>query len=296
MNAQDELLLDADYGFHATPAPTLSTPPAQPVFDLDVNSDTAPLGDAMTNNATVNFVGQTDPNVSVTLEQTGAFAKSNANGLFVFFNVPLTLGDNPFTTIATNAGGATSQFTKIFTRTMPGESLTPPVITAALADDTGPSFLDNITSNDTILGTITTANPIASFEAQVDQSSVGSILGALSGTTFTITPSLLATLNGGALADGKHTVTLIAKDSNGNLSLPETVSFILITTPPAPVTPQLLASSDTGISSSDGLTRDTTPTFKVTHLRTRSFASMRTASRSARQRRRAGRSSSPRPP
>ena len=41
------------------------------------------------------------------------------------------------------------------------------------------------------------------------------------------------------------------------------MSFILITTPPAPVTPQLLASSDTGISTSDGITRITTPTFKV---------------------------------
>ena len=29
------------------------------------------------------------------------------------------------------------------------------------------------------------------------------------------------------------------------------------------MTPQLLAASDTGISSSDGITRDTTPTFKV---------------------------------
>ena len=65
------------------------------------------------------------------------------------------------------------------------------------------------------------------------------------------------------IADGKHTVTLFAKDSNGNLSPPATVSFILTTTPPAPVTPQLLASSDTGASSSDGITRDTTPTFKV---------------------------------
>ncbi len=42
-----------------------------------------------------------------------------------------------------------------------------------------------------------------------------------------------------------------------------TLSFILITTPPAPVTPQLLASSDTGISDSDGITRITTPTFEV---------------------------------
>ena len=55
----------------------------------------------------------------------------------------------------------------------------------------------------------------------------------------------------------------MAEDSNGNLSQPVSVSFILLTTPPAPVTPQLLASSDTGTSSSDGITKDTTPTFEV---------------------------------
>ncbi len=263
VNASDTLLLDGDFGFHATPAPTLTTPPAQPAFDLDVNSDTGPPGAGITTDSTVTFVGQTDPDVSVTLEQTGAVAESNANGLFVFFNVPLSVGDNTFTTIATNAGDITSQFTKIFTRALPGQSLTPPVITAALADDTGPSSLDNVTSDDTITGSITFANPIASFEAQVDQTTVGSVLGTLSGTSFTITPSLLATLDEGTLADGKHTVTLFAKDSNGNFSATVSVSFILITTPPAPVTPQLLASSDTGASSSDGITRDTTPTYKI---------------------------------
>ena len=60
------------------------------------------------------------------------------------------------------------------------------------------------------------------------------VLSSLSGTTFTITPALLATINGGPVADGKHTLTLLAKDSNGNLSQPVSVSFILITTPPAP--------------------------------------------------------------
>ena len=88
---------------------------------------------------------------------------------------------------------------------------------AHLADDTGRSSLDNITSDDTVTGTITAANPIASFQAQVDQSQAVDVLASLSGTTFTITPAVLATINGGPLADGKHTLTLIAKDTNNNL-------------------------------------------------------------------------------
>ena len=200
--------------------------------------------------------------MTVTLEPTGDTTTSNANGLFVFFDVPLVLGDTTFTAVATNADNISSQYTTTITRNQPGLSLVPPVVTAQLADDTGVSALDNITSDDTVTGTITTVNPITSFEAQLDQSTVTQRPERLSGTTFTITPAVLATIIGGPVADGKHTLTLLAKDSNGNVSQPVTISFILLTTPPAPVTPELLASSDTGISDSDGITRDTTPTLR----------------------------------
>ena len=48
VDQQDAVILASDYGFHATTAAVPSTPPARPVFDLDVNSDTAPVGDGMT--------------------------------------------------------------------------------------------------------------------------------------------------------------------------------------------------------------------------------------------------------
>ncbi len=264
VNTADQVILDSNYGFHATTATVPTTPPTRPVFDLNVNSDSAPIGDAKTTSSIVTLVGATDPNVTVTLQQTGAVTKSNPNGLFVFFNVPLIIGDNAFTTLATNAADVTSQYTKIITRTLPSLDLTPPVVSAHLADDTGRSALDNITSDPTVTGSITTTNPLASFQAQLNQSPVTDVSATVSGTTFTITPALLASINGGPLADGKYTLTLVARDSNGNQAAPATVTFILIATPPVPVTPQLLASSDTGISSSDGTTRLTTPTFKVT--------------------------------
>ena len=263
VNTADQVILDSNYGFHATTATVPTTLPTRPVFDLDVDSDSAPIGDAKTTDGVVTLVGQTDPDVTVTLQQTGAVTKSNPNGLFVFFNVPLTIGDNAFTTVATNATDVNSQFTKIITRTLPSLDLTQPVVSAQLADDTGGSPLDNITADPTVTGSITTTNPLASFVAQIDHSAVAEVAGTISGTTFTITPGLLATINGGPLADGKHTLTLVARDTNGNVATPATVTFILTTTPPVPVTPQLLASSDTGISSSDGITRLTTPTFKV---------------------------------
>ena len=257
------MILAGDYGFHATRAAVPTTPPARPAFDLDVNSDTAPIGDGMTTASSVTLVGRTDPNLSVTLQPSGAVTRSDPNGLFVFFNVPLAAGNNAFTVIATNAGAVSSQFTKVVTRTLVGLDLTPPVISARLADDTGRSALDNITRDDTVTGSITSTNPIVSFQAQIDQSPVTTALGTLGGTTFTITPALLATLNGGPLADGKHTLTLIAKDANGNVSSPSSLSFILAATAPAAVIPQLLPADDTGVSYGDGITRIITPTFKV---------------------------------
>src|SRR5207248_774783 len=133
---------------------------------------------------------------------------------------PLVVGNNAFTTVATNGANISSQFTRIVARTLPNLDLTPPVIAAHLANDTGRSTLDNITSDATVTGNITATNPIASFRAQLDQLAVTDVSGTLSGTTFTITSSLLATLNGGPLADGKHTLTLIARDTNGNQAQP----------------------------------------------------------------------------
>ena len=228
------------------------------------STPTPPVGDGMTTDATVTLVGQTDPNVTVTLEPTGATTTSNPNGLFAFFDVPLADGANSFTAIATNAAGR-DQSVHEDHHAHPAGAEPDRAGASPLSLPTTRACRHSTTSRPTtsITGNITTVNPIASFEAQLDQSSAVSVLSTLSGTTFTITPALLATINGGPVADGKHTLTLVAKDSNGNLSQPVSVSFILLTTPPAPVTPQLLASSDTGISSSDGITRDTTPTFKV---------------------------------
>ena len=104
VDQQDAVILAGDYGFNATTAAVPNTPPARPVFDLDVNSDTAPLGDGMTSNATVTLVGQTDPNVMVTLEPSGLTTTSNPNGLFVFFGVSLANGANALTAVATSGG------------------------------------------------------------------------------------------------------------------------------------------------------------------------------------------------
>ena len=157
--------------------------------------------------------------------------------------------------MATNSADVLSQNTEIITRNQPGLSLIAPVVTADLPTTRAFRGVDNISSDDTVTGTITAANPITSFEAQLDQSSAVDVLSSLTGTTFTITSALLSTINGGPVADGKHTLTLIAKDSNGNSVSAGQCQLYFDHHAPAPVTPQLLDSSDTGISSTDGITR-----------------------------------------
>src|SRR5262249_3990485 len=109
--------------------PPSTTPPATPTFDLDPGSDTNVPGDQKTSLATVTLAGTTDPNTSVQLVQTGATAPSDASGKFTFTNVALNNGDNPFTVVATNSAGLTSQFNRTITRVD-----TAPVVSAQIAD------------------------------------------------------------------------------------------------------------------------------------------------------------------
>ncbi len=70
-----------------------------------------------------------------------------------------------------------------------------------------------------------------------------------------------------ALLDGVHTVTVHQQDKAGNAgaaSAPLTFTVDTVAPSEAPPKPTLDAASDTGISASDGITSDTTPTFTGT--------------------------------
>jgi hypothetical protein len=73
-----------------------------------------------------------------------------------------------------------------------------------------------------------------------------------------------ATLQTGPLATGVHAITARVTDLAGNQSLVSTNTFTVTETaivPTAPSTPDLIATSDSGTSSLDNITNDTTPTF-----------------------------------
>lgn len=102
---------------------TVDTQPPLLALALDPAFDSEPLGDLQTTFAVVNFVGQTDPNLVVTLTPTSASATADKSGNFSFSNIPLTLGPNPFTAQVTDPAGNSTTTPLTITRIAPTDCL-----------------------------------------------------------------------------------------------------------------------------------------------------------------------------
>lgn len=98
---------------------TLDTAVPTLTLDLDPSSDTLPLGDQQTTNATVTLTGQTEANAAVELVGLGLTTTADATGQFAFTNVVLALGANPFSVRATDAAGNQRTEAKTITRVAP---------------------------------------------------------------------------------------------------------------------------------------------------------------------------------
>ncbi len=116
--------------------------------------------------------------------------------------------------------------------------------------DTGVSNSDNITSD-----TTPTFDVIASPYFRVYRDGVQISGDFETGSTYTVAPQ----------ADGTYVYTVTAVDGAGNESEPSGTLTVTIDTdaPAAPAAPDLQAGSDTGMSDSDNITNDSTPTFDV---------------------------------
>ena len=105
-----------------------------------------------------------------------------------------------------------------------------PTITASLANDTGTSQTDGITSNPEIQGRISTQgnNLQAGFNGNlVDISAIIQTDG-----TFSLTKETLTQINNGSLTDGEYSLQLRLSDSQGNLLTSSEVNFTLDTSNP----------------------------------------------------------------
>ena len=211
--------------------------PVIQAFDLATASDTAPVGDQQTTAASVGLEGTTEPLAAVALVGTGLATTADGAGDFGFDDILLDLGPNEFTALATDVAGNASEFSLTITRLAEGEDTEPPQVTAALANDTGASAGDSITSDPAIAGQVTDASALLAVLVGLDGMAPGAfsdVLGDLGADgTFALTRARLEEIAGAPLADGAHTVHILAQDVALNTSSIVDVAFELDTAAPA---------------------------------------------------------------
>ena len=236
---------------------TLDKTPPNLRVELSPESDTGELGDNVTTESTVNLVGQTEPNSTVILEGTDVEAIADSEGRFTLTEIALEgKGENKFTLISTDiAGNQNTTSLSIFREEI---STVAPVIDGELANDTGVSDRDNLTSDPTITGQIASETNIASLEANLNGNGFIDISSGLAtNNSFEVALEEYVLLTS-ELPDGEYSVALRATDSNGLVSNIDTINFTLDRAEPL-ITLELAPESDTG-DKGDSSTRERTVT------------------------------------
>ena len=112
----------------------------------------------------------------------------------------------------------------------------PPVIQAALANDTGTSSTDGLTNDATVTGTVTDSGNLVSLRAGFGNTAVEDYVEIIdsvdSSGNFSLDRAALEAILANRLTDGFYELNLIATDSNDNSSQATTVSFHYDSTAP----------------------------------------------------------------
>ena len=140
-----------------------------------------------------------------------------------------------------------------------------PLVNLQLASDSGSSISDKITNNPTITGKVTDASGVSAVTVSLNPNFTNSINITASlqpDGSFNLDKTALTQLNGGTLPDANYQVYLQATDTFGNTTTPQTLAFQLLTQATLPTNLQLTASSDTGASNSDKITKNNQPTIQ----------------------------------
>ncbi|MGE0725491.1 MAG: Ig-like domain-containing protein, partial [Alphaproteobacteria bacterium] len=225
--------------------------------DLHPSSDTgASDTDDVTSDTTPTFFGTGDAGDTISVVEGGmrlGSAVVDAMGNWTITTLaPLAEGSHTVHTTATDLAGNTA---------MGGDLVfvvdtTPPAVSVPDLDpgsDGGASDMDDVTNDATPLLTGT-----VEAGATVEILDGGMVIGmaTVMGGTWAFEP-------GAPLGDGTHMFAARATDAAGNVATSEDLD-VLIDTMIQVGTPDLDAGSDTGLSTSDDITADTTPTFTGT--------------------------------
>ena len=176
--------------------------------------------------------------VQLDVDGVAATTVADPSGNWTF--APAGLGDGPHTVIASETDTAGNTGSASLSFTLDG---TAPAMAVTLANDTGASSSDTITSDDTLTGS---GDPNAVVQFNVDGVDIAATTMADPSGNWTFAPS--------GLGDGPHTVIASETDAAGNTG---SVSLAFMLDSTAPVVTASLA-HDTGASAADGLTADDT--------------------------------------
>jgi hypothetical protein len=237
------------------------SPGAPSVPDLLAGSDTGiSNSDNITRDNTPQVAGSAENGTTVEIIEGATVhgAVTTDAGVYGLTLPALSDGVHPLQARAIDVAGNVGAASGILNITV--DTLAPP--TPGLADllassDTGISNTDGITADNTptFIGEVP-ANDIVRLFAN----------GALVGSDTTTAAGAYA-ITASTLADGSQIITARFEDLAGNLSLAGSGLVTIIDTiaPPSPTAaPDLTAASDLGVSSTDNITRDNTPTFTGT--------------------------------
>jgi large repetitive protein len=229
--------------------------PAAPDLLTDTGVDTL---DNITRDTTPSFAGTVEADADATLfagaSQVGATI-ADGTGAATLDSSTLTDATYAFTIkaqdVAGNLSAASPALSVQIDSTAPA---VPPAAALQAASDTGRSLTDGITSDTTPSLDVTGADAGASLALFEDATQLGVATADGSGN---------ATLTSSALSNGSHNLTVSVVDVAGNVSEPSSVTPVVVDTvaPDAPGVLQL--STDTGRSSTDGITSNATPAFAL---------------------------------
>jgi VCBS repeat-containing protein len=227
------------------------TPPATPVRpDLTAGSDTgASNTDNITSDTTPTFTGTTEAGADVRLYADGVqvgTTTADGAGNWTIISNSLPHGTHTITARASDAAGNISSFSPSLSVTVDTQAPTLAITTFTFSQDPGATFTWNGSSGDVVV--------------------TGGTLGALSGSGTTRTAIFTPAAN---TDSGTASITVASgsyADQAGNPGGAGTTPSLTFDTklPAPPSAPDLDIGSDTGSSSTDNLTKETTPTFSGT--------------------------------
>lgn len=244
-----------------------------------VSSINRAAGSALTNATSVDFtvtfnesvtgVDASDFALTTTGTAAGSIASITGSGTTYTVTVNGLSGDGTLRLDLDNSGtgivnagtqAITGGYTSGQTYTLDTSSPTAPTgLDLDASSDSGTSTTDNVTSDNT--PTVSGAGAEPGSTVTLYDTDGTTVLG-----TTTADGAGAWTITASALSDGVHTLTAKVTDDAGNTGAASTPLSVTIdtTAPSAPGAMDLDSASDTGISNSDNVTSDTTPTFNGT--------------------------------